>query len=416
MGIRVITDRCDGCGLCVQSCTYNAIEIKDNMAFISLENCTFCNACVPACPTEAIVIKVRAYGNTPVQDYKGVWIFAEQIKEKEDRQGSQPCKGQIHGVVFELLSKGREIALQLGVDCSCVLLGHNIKNCSSCLIARGADKVYVVDDKRLEEFNVEPYTQVITKLVLKYKPEIFLAGSTSTGRVLFPRVAARLKTGLTADCTELDVDIEKKLLLQTRPAFGGNIMATILCENKRPQMATVRHKVMKEAEFNDKRKGEIIEAGVQSALSASGGGEPLPSRTKVIKFVEDLTQQVNIQEADIIVSGGKGLGAPENFKLIEELDEVLGAAVGSSRPPVDDNWIPYSHQIGQTGKTVRPKLYIACGISGAIQHLAGMSSSESIIAINKDPEAPIFKIADLGIVGDLFEIVPELTERLRKKR
>lgn len=257
---------------------------------------------------------------------------------------------------------------------------------------------------------------MIAKLVLKYKPEILLAGATSYGRSLFPRVAARLKVGLTADCTGLNIDMDKRILLQTRPAFGGNIMATIISPYTRPQMATVRYKVMKERDRdrNRNRKGKIISVGgtFLSRYYSVRVGKPLLQRTKMLQFVEDVTQKINLQEADIIVSGGRGLGGPENFKVIRELADAISGAVGSSRPPVDDGWIPYSHQVGQTGKTVRPKVYIACGISGAIQHLAGTSSSESIIVINKDPDAPIFKVADLGIVGDLFKIVPILTEKL----
>lgn len=256
---------------------------------------------------------------------------------------------------------------------------------------------------------MESWTDVIAKLVLKYKPEIFLAGATSYGRSLFPRVASRLKVGLTADCTGLDIDMDKRILVQTRPAFGGNIMATIISPYTRPQMATVRYKVMKELDRDRNRKGEIIKEDFHYYRDRNVTST---TRTKMLKFVEDITQKINLQEADIIVSGGRGLGTPENFKVIRELADAIGGAVGSSRPPVDDGWIPYSHQVGQTGKTVRPKVYIACGISGAIQHLAGMSSSENIIAINKDPDAPIFKVADLGIVGDLFKIVPILTEKL----
>ncbi|MDI6839539.1 MAG: electron transfer flavoprotein subunit alpha [bacterium] len=403
--IKIIKDKCNGCGLCVSACPYEAIEIKDGLAFIK-DNCNLCGACVPVCEFGAIKMEKVDKKKEREQDYQGVWIFAEQTN------------GKVHRVVFELLSKGRELADKLGevrsrevrprVELSCVLLGHNVNSdfIGTELISRGADKVYVVENEKLDSFNVESYTRAITRLVLKYKPEIFLAGATSIGRTLFPSVSARLKTGLTADCTELDIDKKTGLLTQTRPAFGGNIMATILCRTSRPQMATVRYKVMKEADRKAGRNGKIVEEILPNT--------EFVSRTRVLKFIEDVTQYVNLQEADIIVSGGRGLKAPENFKLIEDLAAVLGAAVGSSRLPVDAGWISYSHQIGQTGKTVRPKIYIACGISGAIQHLAGMISSERIIAINKDPSAPIFKVADLGIVGDLFEIVPKLTRRLKE--
>ncbi|MBM3253998.1 MAG: electron transfer flavoprotein subunit alpha/FixB family protein, partial [Candidatus Omnitrophica bacterium] len=243
-------------------------------------------------------------------------------------------------------------------------------------------------------------------LIREYKPEILLCGATSIGRSLIPRVAVKLNTGLTADCTSLDIDLENRLLLQTRPAFGGNIMATIICPNFRPQMATVRHKVMKEAIPQNSRKEEVIIKEYPDTEHYS--------RTKLVDVVEELTQTVNLAEADIIISGGRGLQKAENFKLIEELAMVLGGAVGASRSAVDSGWIAYSHQVGQTGKTVCPKLYIACGISGQIQHLAGMQSSEVIVAINKDPYAPIFKVATYGIVGDLFEIVPTLTAKFKE--
>jgi electron transfer flavoprotein alpha subunit len=273
------------------------------------------------------------------------------------------------------------------------------------LIKKGADKVYVVESPHLRNYQDESYARVLSALIREYKPEIVLTGATSIGRALIPRVAIEIETGLTADCTGLEIDTESRLLLQTRPAFGGNIMATIVCRDHRPQMATVRHKVMKELERDDSRNGEIIKKDFPE--------EVFFSRTKLLNSVEEATDLVNITEADIIVSGGKGLGKAENFTIIEELAKVLGGAVGASRATVDAGWIPYSHQVGQTGKTVCPKLYIACGISGAIQHLAGMQSSETIIAINKDPEAPIFKVATYGIVGDLFEVVPQLIKKLQ---
>jgi len=247
---------------------------------------------------------------------------------------------------------------------------------------------------------------VLTDLIQKEKPEIVLMGATVIGRSFASRVAARLGTGLTADCTELAIDLKTRQLLQTRPAFGGNIMATITTPHNRPQMATVRHKVFKKAVKQGNRQGEIIKESVE--------GKNLSLRTKLLDMVQDLTQTVNLADADIIVSGGRGLGGPENFHIIEELACTLGGAVGASRAAVDAGWIPYSHQVGQTGRTVCPKIYIACGISGAIQHLVGMQSSDIIVAINKDPNAPIFKVATYGIEGDLFQIVPALTKRLKE--
>jgi electron transfer flavoprotein alpha subunit len=393
MDIEVIKDKCTGCGVCVSVCLYNAIDIVDGIAQIN-ENCTLCGACVPECPEEAIVLEKKVEEAKP-KDYKGVCVFAEQEN------------GNLHKVVFELLSKGRELADKLDVELSTIFLGSGIEDKAQELIERGADNVYLVDREELKSFSVETYTVVITRLINKYKPEIFIGGATSTGRSLLPRIAARLKTGLTADCTGLDIG-EDGILLQTRPAFGGNIMATIECRTKRPQMSTVRYKVMPEAKKSAGREGKIVKENFEQL--------DLTSRTKIIEFVEDVTQKINLQEAEIIVAGGMGLRDPSNFKIIEEFAEVLDAAVGSSRPPVDAGWIPYSHQVGQTGRTVRPKLYIACGISGQIQHLAGMSSSEYIVAINKDPSAPIFQVADLSIVGDLFQIVPSITKKLKEIR
>ena len=313
--------------------------------------------------------------------------------------------GEIHGVTFELLGKGRELADQLDVPLAAALVGAGTEEIAGRLTEAGADAVYVVDEPELEHYLDEPYAAVVAELIDRHRPEIVLAGATSIGRSLIPRVAIRVCAGLTADCTGLAIDDEKGLLLQTRPAFGGNIMATIVCPDHRPQMATVRHKVMRPLEPDASRKGEVLRERIDKRL--------LRSRSEYVEFVKDLTQTVNIAEADVIVSGGRGMGGPENFGIIEELANVLGGAVGASRAAVDAGWIPYSHQVGQTGKTVQPKLYIACGISGAVQHLAGMQSSKTIVAINKDPDAPIFKHATYGVVGNALEVVPALTRRLK---
>ncbi|MFA5116689.1 MAG: electron transfer flavoprotein subunit alpha/FixB family protein, partial [Candidatus Omnitrophota bacterium] len=329
-----------------------------------------------------------------VGDYKGIWVFAEQKQ------------GKVQSVVFELLGKARELAKLLGTDVSAVLLGHNMDAEAAELIWRGADNVYLVDDRQLFNFQDDVYTNILVHLVEKHKPEIVLCGATTIGRSLISRVAVRINAGLTADCTGLDIDPQKKILLQTRPAFGGNIMATIITPNHRPQMATVRHKVMKESAIDKHRKGKIIKEDFKA--------EDLVSRTRLVDIVEEIESLVNLAEADIIVSGGRGMGGPENFKILEKLAQVLGGAVGASRAAVDSGWMPYSHQVGQTGKTVCPKIYIACGISGQIQHLVGMQSSKIIIAINKDPDAPIFKVATYGIVGDLFQVVPALTQKFHE--
>jgi len=273
------------------------------------------------------------------------------------------------------------------------------------LIASGADKVYLVDSPELAANPEDLLTYQLAGMVRQYKPEIVLAGATPLGRSFIPRVAASVQCGLTADCTGLEIDLEKRQLLQTRPTFGGNIMATIICPSSRPQMSTVRPRVFKK-NLDSNRQGQIINIDFKK--------DGITSRTKLLSFVEDLTEKIKLDEADIIVSGGRGLGKPDNFKLIEELAKALGAALGSSRPPVDEGWIPYSHQVGQTGKTVCPKLYIACGISGSVQHMAGMQTSDTIVAINCDPSAPIFEIATYGLVGDLFKIVPLLIEKIKK--
>jgi electron transfer flavoprotein alpha subunit len=309
-------------------------------------------------------------------------------------------------VTFELLGEGRKLADDLGMSLCAVLAGSAIGPGAQQLIFRGAERVYLVDRPELAYFQDERYAAVLVDLVGRYKPNILLCGATTIGRSLMARVAALLGAGLTADCTGLAVDPKTKNLRQTRPAFGGNIMATILSPNTRPQMATVRHKVMKEAAADTGRQGEVIAHEIAAEL--------LTSRAKRLSFVPEIESTVNLAEADIIVSGGGGLQEAANFAILQELAEVLGAGLGASRGAVDAGWIPYSHQVSQTGKTVCPEIYIACGISGQIQHLVGMSSSSIIVAINNDPDAPILKVATYGIVGDLFEVVPLLTEAFRK--
>ncbi len=328
------------------------------------------------------------------ENYRGVWVFAEQRN------------GEIKGVAYELLAKGRELADALGTDLSAVCLGHRIADVSS-LIAYGADKVYLVDSPALADNQEDLLTQQLTALIKEHRPEIVLAGATALGRAFIPRVAAALPTGLSADCIDLNIDAGKRLLLQTKPTFGGNIMAVITCPEARPQMATVRPHVFSRREPDNSRKGEIIKIDFKK--------ENITARTKLIEFVEEMTETVRIEEADVIVAGGRGLEKAENFELVKELASVLGAAVGSTRAVVDEGWVPYSHQIGQTGKTVCPRLYIAVGISGALQHVVGMQTSECILAINDDPNAPIFEVATYGIVGDLFQVVPLLTEKLKKR-
>ena len=373
-----------------------AIKIIGKKVVIDFEKCNLCGACVPACKLKAILLEKPASGTEKpdISGHKGVWIFAEQKK------------GKIQPVAFELLVKARDLAGVLKTTVSAVVLGNNLKGEIDKLIRQGADEVYAVEHEKLIDFLDEPYTKVMCALIKKYKPEIVLSGATTVGRSLISRVAVKINTGLTADCTGLDIDPEKKILLQTRPAFGGNIMATIITPNHRPQMATVRHKVFAASPADAKRKGRVIYEKLDN--------EFLSSRTQIVDIVDILESTVNLGEADIIISGGRGLCRPESFKLLEELARALGAALGASRAAVDSGWIAYSHQVGQTGRTVCPKIYIACGISGQIQHLVGMQSSKIIIAINKDPDAPIFKVATYGIVADLFQFIPLLTKKLKQ--
>jgi electron transfer flavoprotein alpha subunit len=390
-GIKVDLVECIGCGNCTSACPFGLIEIVRGKAKIK-EGCTLCGACVDSCGYYAISIEAPQKTAGISGNARGVWVFAEQQR------------GNLKNVAFELLSRGRELADTLQTELCAVCLGHNIKDVDR-LIAYGADKVYLVDSPDLADNQEDYLTHKLVRLIRKHQPEVVLAGATALGRSFIPRVAAILNTGLTADCTGLDIDIEKRLLRQTRPTFGGNIMATIICPNKRPQMSTVRPRVFKKNAPDPKRKGQIIKVDFKK--------EGITAKTKLLNFIDDVTEAVKLEDADIIVSGGRGLGKAENFKLLAELADTLGAALGSSRAAVDEGWIPYSHQVGQTGKTVCPKLYIACGISGAIQHLAGMQTSDVIVAINDNPDAPIFQVAHYGIVGDLFQVVPLLIKKLK---
>ncbi|MFR1709649.1 MAG: electron transfer flavoprotein subunit alpha/FixB family protein [Clostridium sp.] len=330
-----------------------------------------------------------------IADYKGVWVFAEQRD------------GELQKVALELLGKGREIADKLGVELTALLLGHkNIDEITKELGAYGADKVLVCDHELLTHYSTDGYAKVITEVVNAKKPEILFIGASFIGRDLGPRVAGRLSTGLTADCTSLDVDAENNNLLMTRPAFGGNLMATIVCGDHRPQMSTVRPGVFEKLSKDENRAFQVEKFDVQ--LSASD------IRTETMEVVKSVKEMVDITEADIVVSGGRGIGCKENFALLQELADVMGGTLAGSRAAVDNGWVEKAVQVGQTGKTVRPTIYIACGISGAIQHLAGMQDSNYIIAINKDADAPIMKAADVALVGDYAKVIPEMIAQYKE--
>jgi electron transfer flavoprotein alpha subunit len=328
-------------------------------------------------------------------DYKDVMVFCEQRE------------GHIEKVSKELVSKGRELADELGCSVRALVLGYNMKDDLNTLIHLGADEVILVDEKELEVYMTEPYAKAMVSVVEDRKPDVILVGASTIGRDLAPRVSARINTGLTADCTKLEVDAETQNLLMTRPAFGGNIMATIICPEHRPQMSTVRPGVMPMADVDTAREGVISPFKVAF--------EAADQNVKILEVVKETKHKVNIEDANILVSGGRGVGKPENMSTLESLAEKLGGTVSASRAVVDAGWIDRNNQVGQTGKTVRPDLYFACGISGAIQHLAGMEESEFIVAINKDETAPIFDSADLGIVGDVHKVIPELMKILPER-
>jgi len=409
----IIKDTCVGCSVCVEKCPYDALRMEDGVAVVNMDKCTLCGACVKVCPVDAIEIEQNESKTAvDISEYSGVWVLAEQRNN------------ELLNVSLELVSEGRKLADELNEELTAVVLGSDLAKAGKELVAQGADQVYIVEDEELLQYRTAPYTKVVTELINRCKPEIVLLGATHNGRDLGPRVSARINTGLTADCTKLEIDKERKILLQTRPAFGGNLMATIICPDHRPQMSTVRPGVMAkeeadydrtgqieylDADINDQDLGsEVTKEGVILKFNPEFGDEDL--LTKIVQIVKEAQHSVNLEQADIIVSGGRGVGDPEGFSVIEDLAEALNGEVGASRAVVDEGWIDKEHQVGQTGKTVQPRLYIACGISGAIQHRAGMNKADIIIAINTDSEASIFDVCDYGIVGDLHKVVPMLTE------
>ena len=395
MSIFINDELCTGCGSCTETCPFVGIEIIDNKAVIT-ENCNFCGACLDACPVDAILIEKKEFEveKIDLSEYRGVWVIAEHYKNI------------VHPVVFQLLGKGGDLAKELEVNLTLVILGANFDERLDEFSLHGPDEIIYIKSPILKNYYSDLYVQALTELIKENKPEIILIGATPTGRDFAPRVAKRLNAGLTADCTGLEIDQTTRNLLQTRPTFGGTLMATIRTPNSRPQMATIRPGIFNSQE-RSKKKTRIRKIDFNF--------KEKDLVTKIVRVIERKKNSINLEDAEIIVSGGRGVGSKENFKIIEELAEVLGAELGGSRVTVELGWLDQDRQIGQTGKTVSPKLYIACGISGAIQHLAGMQNSEIIVAINKDRNAPIFNVAHYGIIGEIDEIVPLLIEELKKE-
>ena len=396
MSILIDEDQCTGCGNCVDSCPYGAIELENDKAIV-LPNCNLCGICVEDCPVEAITLERDKTLKEKIDfsQYKGVWVIAEHYKKI------------VHKVAFQLLGKGRELSNLLDSKLTFVILGCNFDERIGDFSEYGMDEIIYVKSPLLKDYYSDLYVKVISELIEEHKPEIILIGATPTGRDFAPRVAKRLHAGLTADCTGLDINPETRNLLQTRPTFGGNIMATIRTPFSRPQMATVRPGIFKAPKKIKKKVSvKVIDYNFTEEDSVS----------KIIKVINTSKTPVNLEDAKIIVAGGRGVGSKENFKLIEDLANVLGAELGGSRITVELNWLDPDRQIGQTGVTVSPKLYIACGISGAIQHIVGMENSNIIVAINKDPEAPIFNFAHYGIVGNLHEIIPIMIEEIKSMK
>lgn len=391
MAVVINKEVCRGCTRCVKSCPFEAISMQEKKAVIGAA-CTGCGACVASCPFGAIERVEQTGPRAELDQYHGVWVFAEQ-------RG-----GKLMDVALELLGEGRRLADQIGTSLGALLLGHDVEGLAGQLISYGADRVYLFDDPALASYTTDAYTEVIHGAIEKEKPEILLLGATHIGRDLGPCLAVRCGTGLTADCTRLEIDPDDKRLLQTRPAFGGNLMATIQCPNHRPQMSTVRPGVMEKCAPDAARQGQVLHMPVDLPADIC--------RTRVLETVRSLREMVKLTDAEVIVSGGRGLGSADGFALVEKLARHLGGVVGASRAAVDAGWIDHAHQVGQTGTTVKPKLYIACGISGAVQHLAGMQDSGYIVAINKNPLAPILEVADCGLVGDVYQIIPAMLEAL----
>lgn len=393
MAVVVLKDKCKGCTKCVKSCPFEAITMEGKLAVIGTA-CTGCGQCVEVCPFKAIEKVEEEKAGADLSAYHNVWVFAEQRD------------GKLMQVAIELLGEGRKLAEAIGCELCAVLCGSGVDGLVDELYENGADKVYYADAPELGQYTTDAYTKAIYEAIVEYKPEIVLLGATHIGRDLGPCLAVKCNTGLTADCTKLEIDPETKGIMQTRPAFGGNLMATIVCPNHRPQMSTVRPGVMAKPEKQPGRKGQLIKLNVAFAEG--------DIRTKVLEVVKSAKEMVSLTDADVIVSGGMGLGKPEGFEVLKELADRFGGTVAASRAAVDAGWIDHAYQVGQTGTTVKPKIYFACGISGAIQHVAGMQNSGLIVAINSNENAPIFDIADIGIVGDLYKVIPAILEEMDK--
>ncbi|MBF0501144.1 MAG: electron transfer flavoprotein subunit alpha [Candidatus Riflebacteria bacterium] len=392
MTIRINKEKCVGCSACLRACPYDAIDMIDRKAFLNA-SCVHCGSCVDSCSFKAIDSVAGSVGKTDLSGFKGVMVFAE-------RRGEVLAK-----VGLELLGRGRALADARGATLSAVVAGMRLDESAAQLIAHGADMVYLVEDPELVEYRTAPYARVLTGVIREAKPELVLIGATPTGRDLAPRVANRLRTGLTADCTSLDIEEGTGLLLQTRPAFGGNVMATIVCPNHRPQMSTVRPGVMKPLPADKSRKGEVKKMKISL--------KPADLTAIIREVALETTLRADLSEAEVIIAGGRGVGGKAQFGLIEELADAFGGQVGASRAAVESGWVAHYHQIGQTGKSVSPRLYIACGISGAVQHLAGIAGADYVVAVNRDPECPMVKAADVAIIGDLHQVIPLLAAEIR---
>ncbi len=395
-GFLEIKDSCTGCGICVKTCPVVALSINDKKRAVVSEDCTLCSICVDSCPFESLAVHHSFGGNQKELDkYSGILVLCEMRNGAPDRS------------TLELLGEARKLSAG-EKEISVLVISDDVSKAPEMLIHAGADKVITAVHESFKHFSTEPWNSILTHVIKADMPEIVLAAATTTGRDVMPRVSKTLDTGLTADCTELRIDPDNGMLMQTRPAFGGNIMATIVCDRTRPQMSTVRPGVMKPIEPDSSRTGEIISLEVTP--------EMVKNRSKVIEFIPSAGDEVDITEAEIVISGGRGMKNPENFDLLHDLAHLLGGTVGASRAAVDNGWIEYPRQVGQTGKTVQPVTYLAVGISGAVQHRVGMQSSDVIYAVNKDKDAGIFDFCTEGFVGDLFEIIPALIKEIKKRR